>query len=124
MSCAKEDDSAAIKRIVREAAAAVSKNDVKGVTRHVSKDYRDERGNDYNALKGFLLAKMLRGDSMKVSIISETVEVKGDKAVYSATVIFTGTGGGPVLGGVDKTSLSVVFDKKDGEWKALTAAWQ
>lgn len=130
LSCSRAtSDEERIRTIIKEGAAAVEERSLKGVMRHISEDYRDDFGNDRNSVKGFLFAKMMRGEKTGVFITSVDVEIKGDVSLVEISAIFTR--GKEVKSVKDllpeemsRERISLVFKKIDNEWKIIKGSWE
>ena len=129
MGCSRPSDEAAIRAVVDKAVEAAESKDAGGFMKLISKDYKDDSGNDYNAVKGILLYQLFRSDNVRVFIRGLDVEIKGDKAVVNAKAVLTR--GADVKGLKDippeaasVMMFSVVLRKEDCKWKAVAAKWE
>ncbi|MBI5561152.1 MAG: hypothetical protein HY883_07775 [Deltaproteobacteria bacterium] len=127
--CSKpKTDEALLRAIVENVASSAREKDVKGVIKHISKDYNDDKGNDYDSAKGILIYEFLRSEKVSVFVMGVTVEVKEERALVNARVV--------LVRGKEVKSIkdvipedasgfkfSIVFRKEDGQWKALSAKW-
>lgn len=128
-ACSRPPEEERIRQSVSEAVEAAEKKDVKAFMRFISNEYADDRGNDYNGIKGVLVYQLLRPEAVKVFVRGLTVEVKGDTALVDAKAI--------TMRGRDIKSLSdivpeeaeayrfsIVFKNETGDWKVRSAAWE
>jgi ketosteroid isomerase-like protein len=117
-----------IRELVQDVTESARAKDLKGIMKHVSRDYNDESGNDHRGLKGMIFYQFFRTEKVGVVVRGVEVEVQGEKALVD-TKLFLVRGRH-----VEKVEdiipeeasgyrLSVVFRKEDGEWKALSANW-
>lgn len=117
-----------LRLVVDEIAASARAMDVKGIMGHVSGDYNDDKGFDYDGLKRLLLREFFRTNKVGVFVRGVDVEVKGDSALVDTRVLLVRGRAVERLEDVvpDEANgfrFSVVFRKEDGEWKALSAKW-
>ena len=124
----KSTDEELVRKAVDRAVRNVEEKDVSAFMKLVSKDYRDNEGNDYNGVKGILVYELLRKEKARVFVRSLAIEVKGDEALVDARVA--------LARGMDAESIkdiipqdaeamrfNVVFRKEGGDWKAVNAVW-
>jgi hypothetical protein len=96
--------------------------------RHVSRDYNDDKGNDYDGAKGIVFLQFMKSGKLRVFLRKVDVEVKGERALVDTKVV--------LVRGMDVKRFedllpedtagyrfSVVFAREGGEWKALSAKW-
>jgi hypothetical protein len=122
----KEEDK--IKAIITETADRAKAKDIKGILAHVSKSYKDEEGNDRNALKGILFIYLQGYEKIGVFVRDVQVTVDGNKAEAQVKVILTGgEEPGSVGSAVPQTGGGYLVDlklaKEDGEWMVVRATW-
>lgn len=129
-SCAdKLSPEALVREAVKEAALMVRAKDLKGFMRLVSRDYRDERGTDYNGVKGIVFYEFMRPGALKVFFRDVEVEVEGNRAVVKSRA-FLVRGKDPVSiadvipEDADGFSFTVEYRLEDGEWMAFSAEWE
>lgn len=128
-ACSKPPAEESIRKSVTEAVEAAEKKDVKAFMSFISKEYADDRGNDYNGVKGILVYQLLRPEPVKVFVRGLSVEVNGDTALVDAKAI--------TIRGKDIKSLtdivpeeaeayrfSIVFKNESGDWKVRSATWE
>jgi ketosteroid isomerase-like protein len=117
-----------VRQVVASVAEAAEKKDLKGVMRHVSKDYNDDKGNDYDGAKGIVFYQFLRSPKVSVFVRGVDVEVKEDRALVNTKIVLAR---GKEVKKIEDIipedaagyRFSVVFRKEDGDWKALSARW-
>ncbi len=129
-ACSKEElsEEDEVRAVVNEMEAAAEEKDVKGFMKHVSKDFNDDKGNDYDGARGMVFLQFMQAGKLGVFIRKLDVTVEGEKALVDAKVVF--------VRGMDVEKLedllpedaagyrfSVVFTKEDGGWKALSSKW-
>ncbi len=128
-ACSKgESEEDRIREIVQDVAESARVKDLKGIMKHVSRDYNDESGNDYKGLKGMIFYQFFRTEKVGVFVRGVEVEVQGEKALVDAKLFLVR---GREIEKVEDIipeeasgyRFSVVFRKEDGEWKALSANW-
>ncbi|MBN1882251.1 MAG: nuclear transport factor 2 family protein [Deltaproteobacteria bacterium] len=129
VSCRKSlSDEDLIRGIIESAARAAVEKDIKGVTEHVSDSYKDEYGNDRDALKGLLFVYFRQYDRINVYIRDTEITVEGDRAEAAVKVVFTGGETLEEIGDVVPSSgggylLEIKLEREDGEWKAVRSRW-
>ncbi|HEY4717035.1 MAG TPA: hypothetical protein VII00_08015 [bacterium] len=127
-SCTKQTDDYKIREIVNSVADAASKKDIKTIKKHVSVDYRDKKGNDYNGLRGMLAYYFLQHPRISVFITEVSVEISaGSAEVFIRTVL---TSGEDVksLSDILPTNMSIYefiidFKKEGDNWVITGADW-
>ncbi len=129
MGCSKTSDEAAIRAVVANAVEAAEAKDVSGFMKLISKDYKDDSGNDYNAVKGILLYQFFRSDNVLVFVRGLDVEIKADKAVVNAKAVLARGADIKAIKDVppeaaSAMSFSVVLKREDGRWKTVNARWE
>lgn len=128
-ACSRPPDEERIRESVTKAVEAAEAKDVKAFMRLISREYADDKGNDYNAIKSILVYQLLRPEPVKVFVRGLSVEVKGDAALVDAKAI--------TVRGRDVKSLSdivpdeaeayrfsITFRNESGDWKVRSAAWE
>jgi hypothetical protein len=107
--------------------AAVAK-DIKGVMEHVSDSYKDEYGNDRDALKGLLFVYFRQYERINVYVRETEISVEGDRAEAAVKVVFTGGESLEDIGDMVPSSgggylLEMMLKKEDGDWKVTRSRW-
>lgn len=118
-----------IEALIKDVATSASDKDVKGVMKHVSKDYRDDRGHDYRNVKGLIFSQLIRGDSISVFVRSTKVQVKDTDALARVNVILAR---GAVVESIsdiipDQSGgyrFKFVLKKIDDQWLVTSADWE
>lgn len=122
-------DEAIIEALIKDVATSASDKDVKGVMKHFSKDYRDDRGHDYRNVKGLIFSQLIRGDSISVFVRSTKVQVKDTDALARVNVILAR---GAVVESIsdiipDQSGgyrFKFVLKKIDDQWLVTSADWE
>ncbi len=128
-SCRKETEADKVKKVIVTVQKAAEEKNVRAVLATLSKNYRDAQGNDYDAIKGLLLAYFFRHQKIHVYIpnIEVAVQPNGATAVFDA-VLSGGTAAGSVKDIVPESLGVYTFDislqKENGDWKVLSAKWE
>ncbi len=117
-----------LRLIVEDIAASARAKDVKAMMGHISRDYNDDKGLDYDGVKGVLFREFFRTKKVGVFVRSMDVQVKGDSALVNTKVLLVRGREVERLEDVipeeaNGFRFSVVFRKEEGEWKALSANW-
>jgi len=107
--------------------AAVAK-DIKGVMEHVSDSYKDEYGNDRDALKGLLFVYFRQYDRINVYVRETEITVEGDRAEAAVKVVFTGGESLEDIGDMVPNSgggylLEMTLEREDGDWMVVRSRW-
>lgn len=121
-------DEDAVRAVIEDMADAASIKDIARLRGHISKDYKDPAGNDYNALRGFIALQFLRGDNITVFLRRQVIEVEGDKAYATVrAVISTGDKVESVTDIIPESTGGFAFDftfTRDGsDWLLSSAVW-
>ncbi len=119
------DQVAAVIESTREAAEDGS---TRGIMRHVSDNYRDERGQDAERIRelvrGYLMAG---GDQVSIDLDIQSIEVPTrTRANAELEVGFSGAErGGRLLARLrNRYEVSLTFDlEEDDEWRVVSAEW-
>jgi hypothetical protein len=117
-----------IKAMITETADLAKGKDIKGILKHVSENYKDQEGNDRNALKGILFIYLQGYQKVGVFVRDIQVTVDGGEAEAQVKVILTGGEDPDTLGGVvPETGGGYLIDMKlvneDGDWMVIRATW-
>ena len=128
-SCKKPiSDEERIKAIIEETADRAVEKDIKGVLSHVSESYKDEEGNDRNAVKGLLFVYFQEYEKVGLFVRDIQVTVDGDEAEAQIKAILTGGEDPDTMGDVVPKSgggylIDLKFVKEDGEWMVVRGKW-
>ena len=129
VSCRKGlSDEDLIREMIDDAARAAVEKDIKGITEHVSDSYKDEYGNDRDALKGLLFVYFRQYERINVYVRDTEVAVEGDRAEASVKVVFTGGETLEDIGDVVPSSgggylLEIKLEREGGDWKVVRSRW-
>lgn len=127
--CSRTPDKELIRRSMDSAVKAAEARDVPAFMESVSKDYRDDNGNDYKAIKQMVFYEFMKGERVNVFLRSADIEVAGDKAAVVANVILARGKEVKSLKDIvpedaDGFRFNIMFKKEKGGWKALNAKWE
>ncbi len=126
--CHKKTETDRVKEVITSIQNAGQKKDIGKIMGHLSKKYGDQEGNDYNSIKGFLLAYFFRHQKIHVLIpgIEVTMEDSGARAVFHAVL----SGGSPdgslqdlLPEALGMYAFDVLLRKENGDWKVQYASW-
>lgn len=128
-SCRRGSAEDEIRAVVYGARDAATEKDVKGVMKYISDDYRDDEGNDRDAIKGIVFYQFMRAPKLSVFISSIDVQVKGDDAIADVkTVLVAGKTINEIKDIVPDDAagylFTIVFKKEAGSWKAKNGRWR
>ncbi len=118
-----------LKKIVNEVAEAGQKKDIDGVRKYISKSYRDQEGNDYDAVRRLLLYHFIRAETVSIFVRSVDAEVKGDTALVKANVILVRGKEVKSIKDIIPESAAgyrfeMIFKKENKGWKVVSGTWQ
>lgn len=118
-----------LKSIVNEAAEAAQKKDVDTIRKHISKLYKDQDENDYDAVRRILLYHFIRAETVSVFVRSTDVEIKGDTALVRANMLLVRGKEVKSIKDIIPESAAgyrfeMIFKKENGVWKVISAQWQ
>ncbi|OGP33716.1 MAG: hypothetical protein A2X93_05880 [Deltaproteobacteria bacterium GWC2_56_8] len=128
-ACSRPPDEERIRASVSNAVEAAEAKDVKALMRFISKEYADDRGNDYNGVKGILVYQLLRPEPVKVFLRGLSIEVKGDAALVDAKAITMRGRNIKSLSDIvpdeaEAYRFSILFKNESGDWKVRSASWE
>jgi hypothetical protein len=128
-SCHKETEQDKVKTIITNLQKATEEKDLKTIITSLSKSYSDPQGNNYESIKGLVLAYFYQYPkiSMYIPDLDVSVEEQSAKAVFQA--VLTARGASASAPTVLPESLGMyAFDlslkKESGEWKVVSAKWE
>jgi len=117
-SCSKpKTDEEVLKAVIMDAASSARGLDIKGVMKHISRDYNDDRGNNYNSVKGILFYEFMRSEKLSVFVRDVKVKVEGERALVDSRVLDV------IPEDAAGFVFSIIFIKEGKEWKARSVAW-
>lgn len=124
-ACRAEPDEARIGRILADMQSAIEAGDADGFMQHVADDFSgDDAGMDQRALKAMLGLQMLGNQRVGVQVFGSEVEVSGDRATVTVTVLLTGGNARwlPERGGSYRITSGW---RRDGDdWLCIHARWE
>jgi hypothetical protein len=127
-ACPKESEQDRVKKAIAAVQKAAEEKDIRKIIDSLSKSYRDPEGNDYNSIKGLLLAYFFRHQKIHVFIpdIAVNIEDSHARAVFQAVL----TGGSKTEAVTDifpesmgMYEFDVSLAKEFGDWKVTSAQW-
>ncbi|MDH4163051.1 MAG: hypothetical protein OEW15_10235 [Nitrospirota bacterium] len=127
--CTRETEEGKIKKVISSIQAAAESKRILAVLEHLSKDYRDPQGNDYEGIKGLLSFYFFKHQAVHVYIPAIDIAVTGYTATAAFDAVLTGRPADGSGGTIIPESLGVYrFDvslKREGDqWKVLSAKWE
>jgi hypothetical protein len=128
-ACSRETDEDKVRKVITAVQTAAEVKKISAVLDHVSKNYLDPQGNDYNGVKGLLAFYFFRHQKVSVYMPNIDIVVTGTAAKAQFQAILTGRGTGESAGGILPEALGaynfdVLFKKEDGAWKVTSAQWE
>ena len=129
LSCQRDrSDEDLIREMIDEAAGAAVEKDIKGVIENVSDSYKDEYGNDRDALKGLLFVYFRQYERINVYVRDAEISVEGNRAEANVKVVFTGGENLEDIGDMVPSSgggylLEMKLEKESGDWMVTRSRW-
>jgi hypothetical protein len=118
-----------IREMIKEVAGKAEAKDIGAIKKHISRKYRDPRGNDYQGLSGLLLYHFFRAEKISTYLTEMEVSVEGEKATAAVEAILTR--GKEIKSlkdlipeGASYYLFNLVFQKEQGEWLLISAEWK
>ena len=127
--CQKETDQDKVKKVITEIQAAGEVKDVSKIMKHLSKNYSDPQGFNYEGIKGLLIGYFLRYPKISAYISNLMISVENESArAEFQTVLTSGEKTGSIKDMIP-TSLgvwdfSVTLKKESNAWKVTSAKWE
>ncbi len=126
--CKKSTDEEQLKKIVRILSEAGSRKDIKTIKEYISKDYHDQKGNDYDALRSLLAYYFLQHPRISIFITDQSVNIKGDSATVKARAVLSSGREIKSLSDIVPEGMTfyvfiIDFKKIDGNWLIFSADW-
>jgi ketosteroid isomerase-like protein len=127
--CSKETEEDKVKKVITSVQNAAEEKKISAVLDHISKNYLDSQGNDYNGIKGLLAFYFFRHQKESVYMPNIDIVVTGPVAKAQFQAILTGRGPGESAGDILPEALGVynfyvLCNKEDGQWKVTLAKWE
>jgi len=118
-----------IREIIKEVAEKAEAKDIKAIKKHISKNYRDPRGNDYQELSGLLLYHFFRAEKLSTYLTEIEVSVEREKATAIVEAILTRGKEIKSLKDLIPEAASyylfnLIFQKEQGKWLLVSAEWK
>lgn len=127
--CAREDEQTKVKKIITAIQAASEEKEVKKVMEHISKNYSDPQGYNYEDIRGLLIGYFFRYPKIAVYISNLDISVEGAAAKAGFEVVLTsGVQTGSISDVIPESlgvwNFDVTLKKESGAWKVTSAQWQ
>ncbi|HUL01486.1 MAG TPA: hypothetical protein VLX29_11640 [Nitrospirota bacterium] len=129
LGCYKESEQDKVKKIIINLQKAAEEKDIKKIVNSISETYNDPQGNNYESIKGLVLAYFYQYPkiSMYIPSLDISVEDASSKATFQA--VLTSRGAAESSPAVLPESLGMyAFDvslkKESGDWKVVSAKWE
>jgi hypothetical protein len=74
--CQRESEQDKVRKVIKEVQRAAEEKDIRTILDHLSRNYRDPQGYDYNEIKGLLLSYFFR--NQKISVYLTNLDVTAD----------------------------------------------
>jgi hypothetical protein len=129
VSCRKESDEDRIRQIVADIQTAGEKKDIRAFMNHISKDYHDPQGFNYEGIRALVFGYFLRWGKISVYISHSNISVDDGTAKARLQTVLTGgekTGG---LSGIIPQSLGmwdfdITLQRETQGWRVTSAVWK
>ncbi len=118
-----------MKKTIVTVQKAAEEKDIRKIIDNLSKSYLDSAGNDYNGIKGLLLAYFFRHPKIHVFIPDITVTIDDSRASAAFQAVLTGGSKTEAVTDLFPESMGmyefdVSFVKESGDWKVISARWK
>jgi len=128
-ACHKESEQDKIKKIITTVQKAAGEKDIKKILSSLSKTYSDPQGNNYETIKGLLIAYFYQYPKISVYIPNLDVSVEGASAKAEFQAVLTGAGTNASVPGILPDTLGVyafevLLKKEADDWKVVSAKWE
>ena len=124
-ACARPSDEEQIRTAISEMQQAIEAGKPADFMRHIADDFTGGDGSlDRQGLHNLLRAQVLTNASIGISLVSQDVDLQGERATVKVTVTMTGGSGRwlPERGSVQKIESG--WRRQDGDWLCINAQWQ
>lgn len=131
-SCGKvvsEEDK--VREVIKSTASEMMEKDIRGVMKHFSEDYKDDRGNDRKTIKSFIFMQVMRQGKISIFLRSMDVSIaeEGDKALAIVDVVLAEGISTENFSDIlpDSSSgyrFTLLLDDNDGRWQINSATWE
>ena len=126
--CHADTEKEKVVKVITAIEQAAEKKAIKEILDHLSRQYRDPQGYDYQGIKGLLAYYFFRHEKVSVYITSLNVTVQnaGAHAAFQAVLTGAGTEGsdhGLLPSSLGMYDFTVSFVKESGDWKVIAAQW-
>jgi hypothetical protein len=129
LACHKESEQDKVKTVITTVQKAAGEKNIKKIIDSLSKTYNDPQGNNYETIRGILIAYFYQYPKISVYIpnLDASVEGASAKAVFQAVLTGAGTNASasnllPDTLGV--YAFEVLLKKESGDWKVASAKWE
>ncbi len=127
-ACHKESEQDRVKKVIATVQKAAEEKDIRRIIDSLSKSYRDPEGNDYNSIKGLLLAYFFRHQKIHVFIPDIAVNIEDFRARAVFQAVLTGGSKTEAVTDIFPESMGIYefdvsFVKESGAWKVASAQW-
>jgi len=121
LACSREGPEARIRKAFEGARRAVEAGDAPGAVKVLSPRFQGPEGLD-RAGTGLFLAGVLGRQKVGVTVLSQKVELDGNRAVQTLDMVLTGRAGGELLPGErSRRTLVLRWELRDGDWAVREA---
>ncbi len=120
-------DEEQIRSLFADAARAAEAKRASDVVEAVSERFRSEDGLDKRELRQLVLAQVLRGEWVSVTIAGARVEVEGGRAQAVLDVVMARSGKGRALADLlpaeaEASRIACRLEREEGRWRVVSAS--
>ncbi len=128
-ACRRQSEQDRVKKTIVTVQKAAEEKDIRKIIGNLSKSYRDPEGNDFNSIKGLLLAYFFRHPKIHVFIPDIAVNIEDSRASAVFQAVLTGGSKTESVTDIFPESMGmyefdVSFVKESGDWKVTSARWE
>ena len=124
-ACSRPSDEDQIRAAISQMQQAIEAGKPADFMRHVADDFTGDNGAlDKQGLHNLLRAQVLTHARIGISLVSQDVELQGDRATVKVAVTMTGGSGRwlPERGSMQQIESG--WRRQDGDWLCFNAQWQ
>ena len=116
LACHRESPEQAVRRAFQDCVTAVEKGDAEPVAKRLHADFSGPEGMDREMARLFLLGTLKR-QKVGVTVLSQSLEVRGRTATMTVSLVLTGRSGGALLPeDSSRKNLVLRWDLRDDKW--------
>ncbi len=126
--CQRGTEEDRVKKVIADIQKAGQEKDIRKIIDRLSRNYSDSQGNNYDSIKGLLLAYFFRHQKIHIFIPAVEVTIEDSAAKVAFEAVFSGgsAAGSPsdlLPDAISMYTFDVSLKKEDGDWRVLSARW-